>query len=153
MAALPTEFAATRPTSRYPPCAMLEYASMRFRLLCATPTTVPRIIVAAATQATSGAQSVLKGSNAERNTRVKAANAATLTPVDMNPVTMAGAPSYASGVHMWNGTAEILKANPTSSSPTASRIIGLSLSACADRNEPTASSLVLPATPYVNAIP
>ena len=103
--------------------------------------------VAAATQATSGPQSVLNGSNAERNTRVNAANAATFTPVDMKPVTIAGAPSYASGVHMWNGTAEILKAKPTSSRPTASRIIGLSLSACAERNDPTASSRVLPATP------
>ena len=78
---------------------------------------------------------------------MNAANAATFTPVDMNPVTMAGAPSYASGVHMWNGTAEILKAKPTSSSPTASRIIGLLLSACAERKEPIASSRVLPATP------
>src|SRR6188474_2332866 len=126
---------------------MLEYASIRFRLLCATPTTVPRIIVAAATQATSGPQSVLNGSKVDRNTRVNAANAATFTPVDMKPVTIAGAPSYASGVHMWNGTAEILNAKPTSSRPTASKIIGLLLNACADRNEPMASRRVLPATP------
>ena len=32
----------------------------------------------------------------------------------MNPVTGEGAPWYTSGVHMWNGTAAILKANPTS---------------------------------------
>ncbi len=72
---------------------MLEYASIRFRLVCATPTTVPRIIVAAAIQATSGAQSALNGSNADRKTRANAANAAALTPVDMKPVTIAGAPS------------------------------------------------------------
>src|SRR5688500_381124 len=126
---------------------MLEYASIRLRLLCATPTTVPRIIVAAATHATSGAQSSLNGSNADRKTRVNAADAAALTPVAMNPVTSAGAPAYASGVHMWNGTADVVNAKPTSRSPTASRIIGLSLSACADRNEPTASRRVLPATP------
>src|SRR5687767_15964462 len=112
---------------------MLEYASMRFRLLCATPTTVPRIIVAAAMTATTGAQSARNGSKEERNTRANDANAAALTPVDMNPVTMAGAPSYASGVHMWNGTAEILNAKPTSSSPSASRIIGLPLIDCADK--------------------
>ena len=29
-------------------------------------------------------------------------------------VTDVGAPSYTSGVHMWKGTAETLKANPTS---------------------------------------
>ena len=72
---------------------MLEYASIRFRLLCATPTTVPRIIVAAASSQMIGAQSALNGSNADRNTRAKAANAAALTPVDMKPVTTAGAPS------------------------------------------------------------
>ena len=66
---------------------------MRFRLVCATPTTVPRIIVAAARSQTTGAHSVLKGSKDDRNTRANAANAAALTPVDMKPVTMAGAPS------------------------------------------------------------
>ena len=40
-----------------------------------------------------GAQSALSGSSAERNTRANAANAAALTPVDMKPVTMVGAPS------------------------------------------------------------
>ena len=56
---------------------------------------------------------------ADMNTRTKAANAAAFTPADMNAVTTAGAPSYASGVHMWNGTADTLNANPTRSSPIA----------------------------------
>src|SRR3954462_10846122 len=105
---------------------MLEYASIRFRFVCATPTTVPRIIVAAAMTQTIGDQSALNGSNDDRNTRANAANAAAFTPVDMKPVTMAGAPSYASGVHMWKGTAEILNAKPTSSRPSATRMSGLS---------------------------
>src|SRR5918994_5466929 len=130
---------------------MLEYASIRFRLDCATPTTVPTTIVATASIQTSGAQSALNGSNAERNKRANDANAAAFTPVDMNPVTIAGAPSYASGVHMWNGTAEILKPNPTSNRPRASRIMGLSLIDCAARYDPTRSSRVLPVIPYVNA--
>src|SRR4030095_8763059 len=98
---------------------MLEYASIRFRFVCATPTTVPRIIVAAAITHTIGAQSALNGSNEERNTRANAANAAALTPVDMKPVTIAGAPSYASGVHIWNGTAPTLKPNPPSNRQAA----------------------------------
>src|SRR5262252_9431644 len=98
---------------------MLEYASIRLTLVCATPMTVPAIIVAAAIVQTTTLQYARSGSNAERKTRTKAANAAALTPVDMNPVTAAGAPSYASGVHIWNGTAEILNAKPTSSSPAA----------------------------------
>src|SRR5204863_9193495 len=104
---------------------MLEYASMRFTLDCDTPTTVPTIIVAAATTQTMFPHPARSGSNAERNTRTNAANAAAFTPVDMNPVTAGGAPSYASGVHMWNGTADTLKANPTSSSPIASNCIGV----------------------------
>jgi hypothetical protein len=43
-----------------------------------------------------------------------------LTPVDMNAVTIVGAPFVRIGVHMWNGTADTLNAKPTASSPTAS---------------------------------
>ena len=66
---------------------------MRLRLVCATPTTVPRIIVAAAITHSTGAQSVIIGSSDDRNTRTNAATAAAFTPVDMKPVTTAGAPS------------------------------------------------------------
>ena len=66
---------------------------MRFRLLCATPTTVPTIIVTIASAHSTGIQSARSGSKAERNTRTNAANAAAFTPVDMKPVTTVGAPS------------------------------------------------------------
>src|SRR5436190_14774924 len=102
---------------------MLEYASMRFTFDCATPTIVPTSIVSPAIADSTGAQCTCSGSRAERNTRTNAANAAALTAVDMNPVTSVGAPSYASGVHMWNGTAETLNANPTSSRTIARMII------------------------------
>src|SRR5262249_5562587 len=98
---------------------MLEYASIRLTLVCTTPTTVPRIIVAAATTESTGIQWLSSDSSGERKTRTNAAKAAALTPVDRNPVTVVGAPSYASGVHMWNGTAEILNPKPIASSPTA----------------------------------
>src|SRR5439155_12163252 len=98
---------------------MLEYASMRLTLDCATPTTVPTIIVAAAISERTVLQSSRSGTSAAMNTRANAANAAALTPVDMNPVTAGGAPSYASGVHMWNGTADTLNAKPTISRPIA----------------------------------
>ena len=67
---------------------------MRLTLVCATPTTVPTIIVAIAL-APSERHPVRRcsGSNAVRNTRTNAANAAALTPVDMKPVTSVGAPS------------------------------------------------------------
>src|SRR5919109_3622718 len=98
---------------------MLEYASIRLMFVCTTPTTVPRIIVAAATTVSTGIHSSFSGSSGDRKTRTKAANAAAFTPVDMNAVTIVGAPSYASGVHIWNGTAETLNAKPTIRSPAA----------------------------------
>src|SRR3954453_11012618 len=96
---------------------MLEYASMRRTLLCTTPARTPRIIDAAASTQSTGAHSACSPPNADMNTRTNAANAAAFTPADMNAVTTGGAPSYASGVHMWNGTADTLKANPTISRP------------------------------------
>ncbi len=73
---------------------MLEYASIRLTLDCATPATVPRIIVAAARIARSPRPTAAcSGSNADRNTRTNAANAAAFTPVDMKAVTAGGAPS------------------------------------------------------------
>ena len=72
---------------------MLEYASMRLMLVCTTPTTVPRIIVAPAMTPSAGIHWSCSGSSGERKTRTKAAKAAALTPVDMNAVTIVGAPS------------------------------------------------------------
>ena len=65
---------------------------MRFTLDCATPTTVPTIIVRPAMAETIGSQSDRSGSSDDRNTRTNAANAAALIPVDMKPVTRVGAP-------------------------------------------------------------
>src|SRR5688572_8438181 len=126
---------------------MLEYASMRLRLVCATPTTVPTIMVAAAIHHSTGAQSAIIGSRPLRNTRTNAAIAAALTPVDMKPVTTVGAPSYASGDHMWNGTAAILNAKPTINRPVPRRIIGLPLIDCAAIAVDRRSMLVVPVTP------
>ena len=53
--------------------------------------------------------------SARPNTRIIAAIAADLTAAAMNAVTGVGAPSYASGAHMWNGTAATLKPNATTS--------------------------------------
>ncbi len=72
---------------------MLEYASIRFTLVCATPTTLPTIIVRAAITESTGIHCAWSGSSGERNTRANAAKAAAFTPVDMKAVTMVGAPS------------------------------------------------------------
>jgi hypothetical protein len=82
-----------------PPCAMLEYASMRFKLLCATANDGAKHHRRHRDRRHDGrpsgpaGDSRRNGSKLERNTRANAANAAALTPVDMKPVTIAGAPS------------------------------------------------------------
>ena len=47
-------------------------------------------------------------------TRTRTAIAAIFGAEAKKVVTGVGAPSYTSGVHIWNGTAEILKARPAS---------------------------------------
>ena len=62
----------------------------------------------------------MSSANGLMSTRVKSAIAATLGAAAKNAVTGVGAPSYTSGVHMWNGTAAILNARPAerNTSPT-----------------------------------
>ena len=45
-------------------------------------------------------------------------------------VTVVGAPSYASGAHMWKGTAEILKSSPTETVVSARKTIGSHAGRC-----------------------
>src|SRR5579863_4342332 len=54
-----------------------------------------------------------------KTTRNKTANVAALGAVDMNPTIGAGAPSYTSGVQMWNGAAATLNPSPTNMNATA----------------------------------
>ena len=46
------------------------------------------------------------------STRANSTMAATLGAAERSAVTGVGAPSYTSGVHMWNGAADTLKARP-----------------------------------------
>ena len=62
-------------------------------LVCTTPTTVPRIMVTAAITDSTGIHCAWSGSSGDRKTRTNAAKAAAFTPVDMNAVTIVGAPS------------------------------------------------------------
>ena len=75
-----------------PAWAMLEYASMRFTLVCAIARMLPTTIETAARPHTTGAQSHASAWNATSSTRISAANAATFVAADMNAVTGVGAP-------------------------------------------------------------
>src|SRR5919108_5967400 len=108
----PAEAAATA-ARMYPVWAMLEYASIRFVFVCASATMLPAVMVIAARSANTLDQSTASGPMPETSTRRIAANAAAFGATDMNAVAGVGAPSYASGVHWWNGTTAALKPRPT----------------------------------------
>src|SRR5450830_1435465 len=82
-------------------------------------------MLVAATKARSACHSGARWGRPPEKTRTIIAKAAALVPTDMNAVTGSGAPWYTSGVHMWNGAAETLKAKPTPISTIPSRISGL----------------------------
>src|ERR1700732_1722557 len=54
-------------------------------------------------------------------TRPTAANAAGLGATEQEGVTTEGAPPQTSGVHMWKGAADALKASPTERNPMPSK--------------------------------
>ncbi len=56
--------------------------------------------------------------------RKSTAKAALFTATAMYVVVGVGAPSYASGVHMWKGTALILNASPATTSASATKTTG-----------------------------
>src|SRR5437660_5703543 len=85
-------------------------------------------------------------------TRTIIAKAAALVPTDMNAVTGIGAPWYTSGVHIWNGAAETLKAKPTPIS-TMPRIKSGLLDAELPRTVAILGISVVPDAPYTSAIP
>src|SRR5437764_15128451 len=149
---MPSCVAAQTPTRMNPAWATLEYASIRSTSVWAIAMTEPTTIVTADRITMNGVQSQASGWNAVSNTRIRAANAATFVAADMNAVTAVGAPWYASGAHMWNGTAATLNANPTASRPAAASASGIG---------PTwpvkvwamAARFVVCAAPYARAIP
>src|SRR5580692_1719609 len=127
---------------------MEEYASNRFTLSCTRAPRLPTVIdSAAATQINQSRP----GASASNMIRSSTANTAALGAVDMNPTTGAGAPSYTSGVHTWNGAAATLKPRPTNmnATPTKARI-GMS----PERNaSPITVMLVEPVAPNISATP
>ncbi len=71
---------------------------------------------------------------------------------DRYAVTVVGAPSYASGAHMWNGAAEILKSSPMEVVAIARNTTG-SHAGRAWMAVTISDSLVDPAIPYITEKP
>src|SRR2546421_6144775 len=136
----------------YPVWAMLEYASIRFTFDCASATTLPPVIVIAARIANTALQSRPSGPKPPIMTRRIAANAAAFGATLMNAVAGVGAPSYASGVHWWNGTTAALNARPTVTSASATSVAP-SVRPFAAMAAATPANVVVPDSPYSQANP
>src|SRR5579863_2163520 len=77
---------------------------------------------------------------------------AALEATERYAVTVVGAPSYASGAHMWNGTAEILNSSPTDVVARASSTSG-SNGERAPIAAAMSANLVDPEIPYITEKP
>ncbi len=126
---------------------------MRFTERWASATRFPTTMVTTASHQITCSQMRWMPPNASSSTRTRAANAAALTAVAMNPVTGVGAPSYTSGVHMWNGTAATLKPKPISSRAMPPSSIGCTCRFSATIWPAIIGSLVEPVAPYSSAMP
>ncbi len=93
-------------------CEMVEYASMRFRLVCAMATRLPSAIEATARITSIACQSGAMPCSPLARSRITKANAAILGAPPMMIVVGVAAPWYTSGIHMWKGALPSLKAMP-----------------------------------------
>src|SRR5439155_3035279 len=105
----------------YPVCAIPEYASNRTTCLCWRATRFPRVIVTSDRATNRGTQNAYSWTKATNINWSRPANPAADDATPRNAATGTGDPSYVSGAQNWNGTALILKANPT----TTKRIAAL----------------------------
>src|SRR3954463_13511122 len=151
-ASIPDCPAAVTPVRMNPAWATLEYASIRLMSVCDSAITAPTTMLNAASTQMNGVQSHCSGANATLNTRSSAANAATFVAADIYAVTGVGAPWYASGAHVWNGTAATLNANPTASKPAAISASDWS-PVRADSARAIPVMLVVSVAPYAMAMP
>ena len=93
---------------------MDEYAISLFKFVCIIAAKDPKIIESIASIMTTCCQDERAVSKAENVNLTITVIAAILGTIAKKAVTGVGAPSYTSGVHIWKGTKEILKAKPES---------------------------------------
>src|SRR5687767_14763089 len=112
----------------------------------------PTVMVITDSTQNSGCQTSSFPAKAMNTSASSATNPAVLLATDRKAVIGVGAPSYVSGAHVWNGTAETLKANPmiTNSTPTVTTGTDETPVAKASR---MSTSTVEPVTPKTSDIP
>src|SRR5271154_6258157 len=99
-------------------------------LFCVSAARFPRVMVASASTAKMfgmvniGLWVTTYTVEAARTTLIAATKPAFLVAAAKRVLTVMGAPSYASGTHMWNGTIDILNPKPTMNNRIATIEIG-----------------------------
>src|SRR6266516_704148 len=131
---------------------MLEYARSRVKLFCISAATLPKVIVAIATIAKVEYQSTLIVENPTMNTRNAAANPAIFAPDASRALTVVGAPSNASGIHIWKGTTAILTPKPATKRTIAISAKDLVSGVMVAREPAMVCRFVEPVTPKVKDI-
>src|SRR4029079_19388472 len=86
-------------------------------------------------------------------TRNVSRSAATLVADPIQAVTVVGAPSYTSGVHMWNGAADILKPSPATISAIPVTTNVSPVRPCDPIAHATPSKEIFPVAPYTSREP
>jgi hypothetical protein len=103
---------------------------------------LPTAIDAHAIPASAHVQRCCSSGNAVSNNRKVTTSAAIFVAADMKAVTGVGAPWYASGVHMWKGAADVLKARPATiiarPRTSSSSLVFVASAICAKPSSPLA---------------
>ncbi|MNV79538.1 hypothetical protein D3C71_1730950 [compost metagenome] len=89
-----------RPSSTKPICEMVEYASMRLRLVWPMAARLPTSSEPIDSTASICCQSIANGSKPSTSSRIVMANAASFGAPPIISVMAVGAPWYTSGIHM-----------------------------------------------------
>src|SRR5690349_11766069 len=99
---------------------MEEKAKKRFRLVCRIAKRLPAVIVAAESRIIAFSHFSYAAPKILYSMVIKIKTAAPFETTERNVVTTTGDPSYVSAVHKWNGTRDILNANPATRNEKAS---------------------------------
>src|SRR5215472_1952960 len=108
---------------------------------------LPTSRLTSTTAISSGCHIGLRSPKGPRKTRRSSAKDAALDPTDRYAVTVVGAPSYASGAHIWKGAADTLKSKPTEVVTRARKVSGSEALRC-PRAPAMARRFVDPESPY-----
>src|SRR6266542_1177743 len=93
--------------------------------VCRNAMRLPTVMVSAARTQNIGSHTSWRPKKPTNTSWSAATKPAAFDPTDRNAVIGVGAPSYVSGAHVWNGTADTLKAKPMITNRMPTDTIGI----------------------------